>query len=139
MLSLSTRTTDPPHQIAARSRLSRNHPLPVRVRVPEQVLAAVHPRAFGLGGNRELFRGDASPLLDPVGIARTGGALVLDFLLAPERLNRVATQGEAAEDGLTPGEIDSLRADGVTLESPRFTPLAGGFRVAGEVVPCSPG
>lgn len=80
-------------------------------------------------------RGMGSILVEGGGL----GAALLEAGLVDRLVAYVAPRVIGARGvGFAPEAWESL-GDGVTLESPRFTPLAGGFRVAGEVVPCSPG
>ncbi|MEM1206682.1 MAG: zinc-dependent metalloprotease [Acidobacteriota bacterium] len=63
---------------------------PQALDLPEAVLSLLGPRPFGYGPNRELFDSATEPAFDALGAAATAVDHVLDGLLQPQRLARVA-------------------------------------------------
>lgn len=60
--------------------------------IPADKLALFPPRAFGYGRTRESFKGNTGVTFDPLGAAETAADFTLDFLLNPDRANRLVAQ-----------------------------------------------
>ncbi|HEV8628979.1 MAG TPA: zinc-dependent metalloprotease [Thermoanaerobaculia bacterium] len=63
---------------------------PQALDLPEPVLRLLLPRPFGYQNNREMFHGQTGLVFDPLAAATTAADLVLQAVLQPERLGRVA-------------------------------------------------
>jgi hypothetical protein len=63
---------------------------PEALDLPEPVLKLLLPRPAGFDPNREMFHGQTGLVFDSLGAAATAADLVLQALLQPERLGRVA-------------------------------------------------
>jgi hypothetical protein len=63
---------------------------PEELDLPDSVLGLLGPRPHGEKSNREMFASATSPAFDALGAAATAAALVVDGLLQPERLGRLA-------------------------------------------------
>ncbi len=100
---------------------------PSALDIPESALAALHPRPFGYGGNRELIRGNAAPAFDKLAAAATAADMVVSALLQPERAARLINLHH--RDPSLPGfssVLDALLAPGVfvgTADSERHAEL----------------
>ncbi|MEQ9264515.1 MAG: zinc-dependent metalloprotease [Balneolaceae bacterium] len=76
--------------------------------VPENILDMIPTRPAGIGGSRELFRGNTGPSLDALGIAQTAANVPLSLILNPQRANRLVEYG-ARDNNLSLSEtIDSI-------------------------------
>lgn len=60
--------------------------------LPEPLLALLLPRAAGYPVNREMFRGQTSPVFDPLAAAATAADLTVRALLQPQRAARMVDQ-----------------------------------------------
>ena len=58
--------------------------------LPDSIVSLLAPRPHGESSNREMFATQTAPAFDALGAAGTAAALVLDGLLQPERLGRLA-------------------------------------------------
>ena len=67
--------------------------------IPKDKLALFPPRAFGYRRSRESFKGNTGITFDPLAAPETAADMTLDFLLNPERANRIVAQ-HAWDDGL---------------------------------------
>ena len=67
--------------------------------IPKDKLALFPPRAFGYRRTRESFKGNTGITFDPLAAPETAADMTLDFLLNPERANRIVAQ-HAWDDGL---------------------------------------
>ncbi|MBO6574763.1 MAG: zinc-dependent metalloprotease [Rhodothermales bacterium] len=76
--------------------------------VPASVRNRIPPRVPGYGNNRELFDSYAAPLFDPYVPAEVVANMVIDQILAPERMTRLMYQADADAD--LPGLSDVLAA-----------------------------
>ncbi len=76
--------------------------------LPANVLDLVTPPGSDYARNREYFATKAGPLFDPLAAVEAAAAQTTLFLLAPERLNRLAWQH--ARDAKQPGVADMLDA-----------------------------
>lgn len=65
---------------------------PATLDIPDDVLAILHPRGFGVAANRELLAGRMSPTFDALAAADVAVSLVLDNLLHPARCLRLVDQ-----------------------------------------------
>jgi hypothetical protein len=97
---------------------------PEALDLPEPLLRVIPPRPPGHGRNRELFRGDTDPALDPLGAAATAAEMVVAGLLQPERAARLVDlhRRDPAQPGLEPvlnALIDRTFPAGVT-DPPRL-------------------
>src|SRR4029453_12804567 len=63
---------------------------PEALDLPESVLQLLLPRPAGYDPNREMFHGQTGLVFDSLGAAATAADLVLQAVLQPERLGRVA-------------------------------------------------
>lgn len=63
---------------------------PESLDLPESVLQLLLPRPAGFDPNREMFHGQTGLVFDSLGAAATAADLVLQAVLQPERLGRVA-------------------------------------------------
>jgi hypothetical protein len=63
---------------------------PQRLDLPEPLLQLLLPRPSGYDPNREMFQGQTGLVFDALGAAATAADLVLQAVLQPERLGRVA-------------------------------------------------
>jgi hypothetical protein len=63
---------------------------PEALDLPESVLQLLLPRPAGFDPNREMFHGQTGLIFDSLGAAATAADLVLQAVLQPERLGRVA-------------------------------------------------
>ena len=97
---------------------------PFALDLPENVLAVMAPRPDGERPNRELFRGHADPLLDPLAAAATAASMVVDGLLDPARAARLVDLERRDSEQLGLGEVlSSLVAkvfDGTAQRRPRL-------------------
>ena len=93
---------------------------PAALDIPESVLKQLVPRPFGHGRNRELFRGRAGPVFDPLGAAATAASMAVGSLLQPERAARLVDFHrrdprqlglEAVLDGLTAVVLERRSGD----------------------------
>jgi hypothetical protein len=64
---------------------------PARLDLPDRILELIVPRPFGHWRNRELFPTQTAPAFDPLTAAAAAAGQVVDGVLQPERLNRVAS------------------------------------------------
>ena len=67
--------------------------------IPKDKLALFPPRAFGYRRTRESFKGNTGITFDPLAAPETAADMTLDFLLNPERANRIVAQ-HAWDDAL---------------------------------------
>ncbi len=81
---------------------------PAALDIPDSALAALHPRPFGYGPNRELIRGSAAPAFDKLGAAATAADMAVSMLLQPERAARMIDLHH--RDPSLPGFSDVLEA-----------------------------
>lgn len=76
--------------------------------LPENILDMIPTRPAGIGGSRELFRGNTGPSLDAMGIAQTAANVPISLILNPQRANRLVEYG-ARDNNLSLEEaIDEL-------------------------------
>ena len=88
---------------------NRNQPLPEHIQqgalkmlmktidaeqlaISKRLLQLFPPRAMGFPRTRESFKSNNGPVFDPFGAALTASDFTFDFLLHPQRINRVAMQ-----------------------------------------------
>lgn len=71
------------------------------LRIPEEVLALITPRAYGEDASRESFTSRNGLTFDPVSAAEAAVAKTLGLLLDPQRLNRLKLQ--SSQDKRSPG------------------------------------
>lgn len=62
--------------------------------IPEQVEQWIYPPAYGYERNRESFPTSASPGFDKLKIQESAAGQIIDILLQPERLTRLANQNK---------------------------------------------
>ncbi|NNK23815.1 MAG: zinc-dependent metalloprotease [Winogradskyella sp.] len=60
--------------------------------IPKNKLELFPPRAFGYGRSRESFRGQTGVVFDPFSAANTASDASLNFILNPQRANRLVLQ-----------------------------------------------
>jgi len=60
--------------------------------IPKSKLGLFPPRSYGFKGSRESFKGRTGVAFDPLSAASTASNLTLEFLLHPERANRLVLQ-----------------------------------------------
>ncbi|MEP7013649.1 MAG: zinc-dependent metalloprotease [Acidobacteriota bacterium] len=65
---------------------------PAELDLPDSILALLPPRPPEVRASVETFRGDSSPIFDPLGAAATAADFALGDLLAPERAARLVDQ-----------------------------------------------
>lgn len=106
-LSAGTRPVRASVQLSARERLIRTLS-PATLRLPDNVLDLMTPPALEYSRDREYFATRAAPLFDPLSAADAAAAMTLQFLLAPERLQRLSLQH--ARDSAMPGARDTVDA-----------------------------
>ncbi len=63
---------------------------PAVLDLPDSVIEVLLPRPAGYGPNREMFVGDTSPTFDPLGAASAAAGQIVDLILQPQRLARMA-------------------------------------------------
>ncbi|MEL7061759.1 MAG: zinc-dependent metalloprotease [Acidobacteriota bacterium] len=100
---------------------------PERLDLPDDVLALLAPRPFGEGRNRELFASATGQSFDLLGAATTAAGLVLDELLQPARLERLAERGRRDPSTPSPDQVMGRVVDrtvGLEIERPRLEPIA---------------
>ena len=59
------------------------------IAIPKKLLALFPPRAYGYGRTRESFKSKTGVAFDPYGAVQTATAYTLEFLLHPDRANRL--------------------------------------------------
>ncbi|WP_455169128.1 zinc-dependent metalloprotease, partial [Aegicerativicinus sediminis] len=65
---------------------------PEHLAIPENILRLFPPRAYGYNRTRESFQSETGVAFDPLSAASTASEFTLDFLLHPERANRLFQQ-----------------------------------------------
>jgi len=91
---------------------------PEELDLPESVLVLLAPRPNDEQPNREMFASRTSPAFDALGAAATAAAMVVDGLLQPERLARLADFHR--RDPSLPGVQELLdELTGTAFEMPR--------------------
>jgi hypothetical protein len=78
---------------------------PEALAVPERVLALMAPRAFGVSTDQWFFRSDAAPAFDQIGAARTLSTMVLENILARQRMARLVAFKARINEAPTPEEV----------------------------------
>ena len=96
---------------------------PEELDLPDTILTLLAPRPHGESANRELFATATAPAFDTLGAAGTLASLVLDGLLQPDRLGRLAMFHSRdpelpGVEELLAGLIEYVFRDG-TEENPR--------------------
>lgn len=75
------------------------------LRLPERTLATLNPPANDFTRSPEDFDSRMLPMFDPIEAARVATAVVLQFALEPQRLNRMAWQHAADPESPGPNEV----------------------------------
>jgi len=78
---------------------------PAELAVPERVLRLMAPRAFGVSTDGWSFGSAAAPAFDQLGIARTLAGTVVEDLLTPRRMARLAAFHARMNDSPSPEEV----------------------------------
>lgn len=73
--------------------------------IPKEKLALFPPRAFGFGKSRESFSGKTGVSFDALSAATTASDMALEFLLNPQRANRLVQQKSLDETQLGLEEV----------------------------------
>jgi len=108
---------------------------PEELAIPDTVLTLLGPRPFSWGNSVELFQSRTRPAFDEVGAARTLAQMIVDAVLQPDRLGRVAQFAAHGSDRLGLGEVmDSLVAATWSGPAPRTAKLAALQRAAQRAV-----
>jgi len=79
---------------------------PSELLLPGHIQDLIPPRAAGISGSRELFRGYTSPVPDPVAMAETAAELTSSLILNPQRAARLVNQN--ARNSTYPGLSEVL-------------------------------
>jgi hypothetical protein len=87
------------------------------LKLPEQLLSKIPPRAFGYGRSRETFQSKTGPAFDYLAAVETASSLPFSFIFNPDRFNRLLTY--KARDSKQPG-VDAVldRVTAATWLSP---------------------
>lgn len=75
------------------------------LKLPEQLLSKIPPRAFGYGRSRETFQSKTGPAFDYLAAVETASSLPFSFIFNPDRFNRLLTY--KARDSKQPG-VDAV-------------------------------
>jgi hypothetical protein len=78
---------------------------PQELRVPEDVIALMAPRAYGIGTDEWSFGSDAYPAFDQIGIARALATMVVEDLFAPRRAARLVAFRARTDDAPSLEEV----------------------------------
>lgn len=78
---------------------------PESLKLPEQLLGKIPPRAFGYGRSRETFQSRTGPAFDYLAAVETAASLPFGFIFNADRFNRLLTY--KARDAKQPG-VDAV-------------------------------
>jgi len=101
----------PPTRIVAPSRQRRaleqvlDALEPEALAVPERILDLMAPRAYGYSTDNRFFGTDAAPAFDQVGAARTLATMIIENLLAPQRIARLVAFNARRSDSPSPEDV----------------------------------
>jgi len=101
----------PPTRIIAPSRQRRalEHVLdalePEELSIPERILDLMAPRAYGYETTNRYFGTSAAPAFDQIGAARTLSAMIVQNLLAPQRIARLVAFNARNSDSPLPEDV----------------------------------
>lgn len=78
---------------------------PAALAIPERILDLMAPRAYGYGTTNRFFGTSASPAFDQIGAARTLSTMIVENLLAPQRIARLVAFNARNTDSPSPEDV----------------------------------
>jgi hypothetical protein len=78
---------------------------PEELVIPERILDLMAPRAYGYATNSRFFGSSAAPAFDQIGAARTLATLIVENLLAPQRIARLVAFNARFSDSPSPEDV----------------------------------
>jgi len=78
---------------------------PEALRIPDRILDLMAPRAYGYSTTNRFFGSSAYPAFDQIGAARTLSTMVVENLLAPQRIARLVAFNARNTDSPSPEEV----------------------------------
>jgi hypothetical protein len=78
---------------------------PEELAIPERILAQMAPGAFGVSTDEWFFASSAAPAFDQIGVARTLATMVVDDILAPQRIARLVAFHARNSESPAPEEV----------------------------------
>jgi hypothetical protein len=78
---------------------------PQELAIPERILDLMAPRAYGYETNNRFFSSSAAPAFDQIGAARTLATMIVENLLAPQRIARLVAFNARNSDSPSPEDV----------------------------------
>lgn len=78
---------------------------PQELAIPERILDLMAPRAYGHETNNRFFSSSAAPAFDQIGAARTLATMIVENLLAPQRIARLVAFNARNSDSPSPEDV----------------------------------
>jgi len=78
---------------------------PAALAIPERILDLMAPRAYGYNASNRFFSSSAAPAFDQVGAARTLSTMIVENLLAPQRIARLVAFNARNSDSPSPEDV----------------------------------
>ncbi|MFC1639150.1 zinc-dependent metalloprotease [Gemmatimonadota bacterium] len=78
---------------------------PEELAIPERILDLMAPRAYGYETNNRFFGSSAAPAFDQIGAARTLATMIIENLLAPQRIARLVAFNARNSDSPSPEDV----------------------------------
>jgi len=78
---------------------------PEALAIPERILDLMAPRAYGFSKTNRFFGSSAEPAFDQIGAARTLSTMIVENLLAPQRIARLVAFNARNSDSPSPVDV----------------------------------
>ena len=78
---------------------------PGELAIPERILDLMAPRAYGYTTSNRYFGSNAAPAFDQIGAARTLATMIVENLLAPQRIARLVAFNARRGDSPSPEDV----------------------------------